>query len=42
MGKLLKAKVNFKDKFEIIEGEALIFPGQVCIFILRMIMGITF
>ena len=32
MGKLLKAKVNSKDKFEIIEGEALISPGQVCIF----------
>ena len=34
-GKLLKAKVNFKDKFaniEIIEGEAGISPGQACVF----------
>ena len=35
MGKLLKAKVNFKDKsanIEIIDGEAGISPGQACVF----------
>jgi tRNA-specific 2-thiouridylase len=34
-GKLLKAKINFKDKFanvEIFEGEAGIAPGQACVF----------
>ena len=34
-GKLLKAKVNFKDKFanvEIMDGEAGISPGQACVF----------
>ena len=34
-GKLLKAKVDFKNKFaniEIIEGEAGISPGQACVF----------
>jgi len=34
-GKLLKAKINFKDKLanvEIIEGEAGISPGQACVF----------